>query len=152
MQQIKINITFRAFRETGTLILFYPEGRTYSPLRRRKVRLPPFPPLAKTSAASLLLLSPQSLQLCGVPLKAVVVRSARRIRLLRKPTDNEHLFRNAVIVRTDGYFDTVTVCLRKSATGSFVAAMSIVYATLIFFLRKETKTERMMIFIGNIPP
>ena len=73
MQQTKNNITFRAFRETGTLILFYPEGRTYSPLAERQ---------------------------------AVVVRSARRIRLLRKPTDNEHLLQFAVIVRTDGYFQT----------------------------------------------
>ena len=119
MQHIKTDITIRAFRETGTLILFYPEGRTYSPLAERQ---------------------------------AVVVRSARRIKLLRKPTDNEHLFGIAVIVRTDGCFTLHTVCLRKSATGSFIAAMSIVYATLIFFLRKETKTERMMIFIGNIPP
>ena len=73
MQHIKTSIIFRAFRETGTLILFYPEGRTYSPLAERQ---------------------------------AVVVRSARRIRLLRKPTDNEHLLRFTVIVRTDGNFYT----------------------------------------------
>ena len=50
----------------------FPEGRTYSPPRRRKVRLPPFPPLAKTAATPLLLLSPQS-RLCGAPFPAVVL-------------------------------------------------------------------------------
>lgn len=50
----------------------FPEGRTYSPPRRRKVRLPPFPPLAKTAATPLLLLSPQS-RLCGDPFPAVVL-------------------------------------------------------------------------------
>ena len=32
-----------------------------------KVRLSPFPPMAKTATAPLLLLSPQSLRLCGDP-------------------------------------------------------------------------------------
>ena len=58
-------------RATGDLLPF-PEGRTYSPPRRRKVRLPPFPPLAKTAATPLLLLSPQS-RLCGAPFPAVVL-------------------------------------------------------------------------------
>ncbi len=142
MQHTKTNITFRAFRETGTLILFYPEGRTYSPLRRRKVRLPPFPPLAKTSAASLLLLSPQSLQLCGVPFKAVVVRSARRIRLLRKPTDNEHLFRIAIIVRTDGYFHTAHRLSAKICHRQFCRSYEYRLCDTHFLFAKRNKTKR----------
>lgn len=60
--------TFKSTFKSGLCKFPIPEGRTYSPLRHRKVRFPPFSPPAETEDATLLLLSPQS-RLCGVPVK-----------------------------------------------------------------------------------
>ncbi len=108
MQHIKTDITIRAFRETGTLILFYPEGRTYSPLAERQ---------------------------------AVVVRSARRIRLLRKPTDNEHLFQFAVIVRTDGYFHTAHRLSAKICRRQFYRSYEYRLCDTHFLFAKRNKNR-----------
>ena len=53
--------------------------------RRRKVRSTPFPPAAKTALAPLLLLSPQSLRLCGDPRLGRCVLRTRWGAALPKP-------------------------------------------------------------------
>ena len=160
-----------AFRVTGASPFFYPEGRTYSPPRRRKVRLPPFPPLAKTADASLLLLSPQS-RLCGAPF--------RRWYCLRQPCALRggcgscgSLMDNATSLRSCchcprsyrkhtrfyvcevGYilYPTLRQLPVKNINLMFFTAMGIASsATPIFFLRKrnKNKNERTVRTNGNL--
>ena len=110
MQHIKTSIIFRAFRETGTLILFYPEGRTYSPLAERQ---------------------------------AVVVRSARRIRLLRKPTDNEAFIPNRCHCPHRRLFSHSTPSVCENLPQAVLSQMSIVflYDTHFLFAKRNKNRE-----------
>ena len=138
-------------RATGDLLPF-PEGRTYSPPRRRKVRLPPFPPLAKTAATPLLLLSPQS-RLCGAPFPAVVLL----LRISRALSEGDAAPAGAYgQCRTSAEVSSLSTqgtavslwkqlrpCLRKPATGSFAAEMDGAPAPSIFsFAKEKQKRER----------
>ena len=132
----------------------FPEGRTYSPPRRRKVRLPPFPPLAKTADAPLLLLSPQS-RLCGDPFRRWYpslwsgTRALRGgFRFLRKATDNATAFADAaVIVCAIGQISSLQPTLfsnrlRKPATGSFAAEMDRRSARPFSLLQKRNRKKK----------
>ena len=75
-----------------------------------------------------------------------LVRSARRMRLLREPPDNATSPAGAAVIACGAqsgvgqngppHFGT----LRKPATGSFIAVMDGAYCPSIFFFGKETKT------------
>ena len=72
-----------AFRGTGALrFLFYPEGRTYSPPRRRKLHIPRPAARRQVSLIPLLLLSPQSRSALRGPLLPAVVLLLRISRAL----------------------------------------------------------------------
>ena len=103
-----------------SVLLFYPEGRTYSPPAKQAV----------------------------VSLPSVrLVRSARQMRLLREPPDNATSPAGAAVIvcgvqsgvgqNDPHHFGT----LRKPATGSFIADMDGTYCPSIFFSGKETKTR-----------
>lgn len=91
----------------------------------------------------------------AVVLPAATVRSARRMQLLRKPYGQFHntavllslSTQTAVCFASSSkqlfpFWKQLAACLRKSATGSFVAAMGIASsATPIFFLRKRNKNK-----------
>ena len=76
-----------------------------------------------------------------------LVRSARRMRLLREPPDNATSPAGAAVIACGAqsglgqndppHFRT----LRKPATGSFIAAMDGAFCPSIFFFGKETKTR-----------
>ena len=75
-----------------------------------------------------------------------LVRSARRMRLLREPPDNAAALAGAAVIACGAqsgvgqngppHFGT----LRKPAAGSFLAVMDGAYCPSIFFFGKETKT------------
>ena len=130
---------------------FLCEERTYSPPRRSKLRIVRF--RLKPKAHSLRCFSfPHKACFAGSPLAAVVsllrrvVRSARRMRLLREPPDNALAPAGAAVIvcgaqsglgqNDPPHFGT----LRKPATGSFFAVMDGAYCPSIFFFGKETKT------------
>ena len=132
---------------------FLCEERTYSPPRRSKLRIVRF--RLKPKAHSLRCFSfPHKAGFAGTPFAAVVslpsvrlVRSARRMRLLREPPDNATSPAGAAVIACGAqsgvaqndppHFRT----LRKPATGSFIAVMDGAYCTSIFFFGKETKTR-----------
>ena len=76
-----------------------------------------------------------------------LVRSARRMRLLREPPDNATSPAGAAVIvcgaqsglgqNDPPHFST----LRKPATDSFIAAMDGAFCPSIFFFGKETKTR-----------
>ena len=96
-----------------------------------------------------------------------LVRSARRMRLLRKPYGQCHSSASLLSLSTQTaicfassskllfpFWKQLAACLRKSATGSFAAAMGIAPATPIFFLRKRNKKpkdERTVRTNGDLP-
>jgi hypothetical protein len=108
-----------ALRETGVLPFFIPKGALTHHLRSRR----------------------------WYPSFVRLVRSARRMRLLRQPPDNATSpAGTAVIVcgaqnglgqNDPHHFGT----LRKPATGSFIAVMDGACCPSIFFFGKETKTR-----------
>ena len=95
-----------------------------------------------------------------------LVRSARRMRLLRKPYGQCHISAALLSLSTQSaicfassskllfpFWKQPAACLRKSATGSFIAAMGIASATPSFFLRKrnKNKSERTVRTNGDLP-
>ena len=130
---------------------FLCEERTYSPPRRSKLRIVRF--RLKPKAHSLRCFSfPHKACFAGAPLAAVVsllrrvVRSARRMRLLREPPDNATSPAGAAVIACGAQSGVVQNepshfgTLRKPATGSFLAVMDGAYCPSIFFFGKETKT------------
>lgn len=103
----------------------------------------------------------------AVVLPAATVRSARRMRLLRKPYGQCHNSAELLSLSTQTaicfassskllfpFWKQLAACLRKSATGSFIAVMGIAPATPIFFLRKRNKKpkdERTVRTNGDLP-
>ena len=75
-----------------------------------------------------------------------LVRSARRMRLLRQPPDNALTPAGAAVIACGAQSGVVQNepdhfrTLRKPATGSFLAVMDGAYFPSIFFFGKETKT------------
>ena len=128
---------------------FLCEERTYSPPRRSKLRIVRF--RRKPKAHSLRCFSfPHKAGFAGTPFAAVVslpsvrlVRSARRMRLLRQPPDTATSPSGAVVIACGAqsgvgpHFGT----LRKPAAGSFSADMDGACCPSIFFFGKETKTR-----------
>ena len=98
---------------------------------------------------------------------AATVRSARRMRLLRKPYGQCHSSAALLSLSTQSaicfassskqlfpFWKQLAACLRKSATGSFIAVTGIASpATPIFFLRKRNKNkdERTVRTNGDLP-
>ena len=92
----------------------------------------------------------------AVVLPAATVRSARRMRLLRKPYGQCHSSAGLLSLSTQTaicfassskllfpFWKQPAACLRKSATGSFVAVMGIALLRHPFsFCEKETKSRR----------
>ena len=85
------------------------------------------------------------------PLSAVVfpaetVRSARRMRLLREPMDNATALRSCCHcprrMQPFPVWKQLQSCLRKPATGSFVAEMDSAPALSIFSFAKEKQKNR----------
>lgn len=76
-----------------------------------------------------------------------VVRSARRMRLLREPPDNATSPAGTAVIACGAQSGLVHFepdhfgTLRKPATGSFIAVMDGAYCPSIFFFGKETKTR-----------
>ena len=103
----------------------------------------------------------------AVVLPAATVRSARRMRLLRKPYGQCHSSAALLSLSTQSaicfassskqlfpFWKQLAACLRKSATGSFIAVTGIASpATPIFFLRKRNKNkdERTVRTNGDLP-
>ena len=128
MQHIKTDITIRAFRETGTLILFYPEGRTYSPPRRGGGIHFVARVLCEADAAYAEALWTMPHHGCAAVIVHAVIASTPAFASVSRDTICTPPCAN---------------CLRKSATGSFIAVMGIASsATPIFFLRKRNKSRR----------
>ena len=104
----------------------------------------------------------------AVVFPAATVRSARRMRLLRKPYGQCHSSAALLSLSTQAaicfafsskqlflFWKQLAACLRKSAIGSFIAIMGIAFfATPIFFLRKRNKKpkdERTVRTNGDLP-
>ena len=130
---------------------FLYEERTYSPPRRSKLRIVRF--RLRPKAHSLRCFSfPHKAGFAGTPFAAVVsllrrvVRSARRIRLLRQPPDNATSPAGAAVIACGAQSGVVQNepdhfrTLRKPAIGSFITVMDGAYCPSIFFFGKETKT------------
>ena len=114
-----------AFRETGTL-LFYPEGRTYSPPARRAGG--------------------------GIPPSGRAARSSRGMRLLREPTANAAGTAVPVIIVCAKEALRRSLRLRKPATGSFVAEAGRLKNDRPAFSLPQRETERLKVkTIGHLP-
>jgi len=112
-------------RETGGLPLFSPEGRTYSPPRR------------------------------GGGIACGIVRSARRMRLLREPYVQCHITSVLLPLATQSaicfassskllfpFWKQPAACPHKAATGSFICGYGYRLPQYPFsFCEKETKTR-----------
>ena len=115
---------------------FYPEGRTYSPPRRGGGIACGNCALCEADAASAEALWTMP-QLCGA---AVIVHAV----IASTPAV-------ASVSRGTVCTPPCANCLRKSATGSFIAVMGIASsATPIFFLRKRNKNERTVETDGDL--
>ncbi len=115
----KRNLNFRweVSGETGGLPLFSPEGRTYSPPRR------------------------------GVVFPAEIVRSARRMRLLRQPPDNATAPASAAVIVCGSqlfpFWKQSAPCPHKPATGSFICGYDPkLYFGLFSLLRKRNRKRK----------
>lgn len=93
----------------------------------------------------------------AVVLPAATVRSARRMRLLRKPYGQCHSSAALLSLSTQSaicfassskqlfpFWKQLAACLRKSATGSFIAVTGIASPAtpIFFFAKKKQKRER----------
>ena len=122
---------------------FFPcEGRTYSPPRRSKLHIVRF--RLKPKAHSLRRFSfPHQAgfagPLCGGGMPAATCAPRGRFRFLRKATDNSASSADAASSSAQTPI-ILGVCLRKTATGSFITVMDGAYCPSIFFFGKETKT------------
>ena len=116
---------FYALRVTGAL-LFYPEGRTYSPPRRGGDIACGNRALCEADAAPAGALWTMPHHGGAAVIVHAVIASTPAFAFVSRGTICTPPCAN---------------CLRKSATGSFVAAMGIAPATPIFFLRKRNKNR-----------
>ena len=91
--------------------------------------------------------SPPAKQAVVSLLPVRLVRSARRMRLLREPPDNATSPAGAAVIACGAQSGVVQNepdhfrTLRKPATGSFITVMDGAYCPSIFFFGKETKTR-----------
>ena len=148
----KIEIRMGGLRETGASLLFSlrrahllttASAQTPYPSPRRK---------RQVSSIPLCLLFPQSQRLCGSPFAAVVfpaeiVRSARRMRLLRQPPDNAtalagcccHRLRRSQLFPL---WKQSAPCPRKPATGSFACGYAPKLDSGAFSLLRKRNRKR----------
>ena len=139
-------------RETGGLPLFSPEGRTYSPPRRHKLHILRPAASGRSHPFRCASFSHKVNDFVGALLRqryaCGIVRSARRMRLLRQPPDNATAPAGVLLSSSARlgkyrrfnrrYFSNR---LRKPATGSFAAEMDGPPARPFSLLRKRNRKK-----------
>ena len=158
---IKSKFQIGGLRETGSLPLFSPEGRTYSPPRRHKLHILRPAASGRSHPFRCASFSHKVNDFVGALLRrwyaCGIVRSPRGIAAAAAASRqcHKHLRGAAVIICADGKFPAtsaenlgqkfstpVAACLRKPAPGSFAAEMDGRPARPFSLLRKRNRKKK----------